>query len=341
MIELITGKPGSGKTYLAVQRMMELPLGKYVVYHNIAGLNPDKFPEPSMIKQIPDDLKTWCCKERQIEWADAVKQKYGRPMLVIIDEAQMVFGEKDSGLKGWLSWHRHLGQDIWLIAQHIKMIHMDYTNLAEYEIRAVRSMVLNMLVYQYRMGGETFKTMRKRRDQRVFKAYRSFDQNEASKTPFKLIWWGAAVCALAVGGFFLIQYQFSSKASEAQAAVAKKGPIAVKESSKSNDAPGGKVKDPWDEISYAGVMGGKIMVQKVGSGSLMDLGVAVRQRYFVVSASANSAVIWLPTGERTINRVPLGVQGDEAEVRDSSLARTKRKDGKENGSLGGNVKYGN
>ena len=114
MIELITGKPGSGKTYLAVMRLLEVPVGKYVIYTNIKGLKPEKFAEPSMVKTIPEEDASWFTKEKQVEWSEAVREKYGRPMLVVIDEAQMIFGEKNQGYKGWLSWHRHLGQDIWL-----------------------------------------------------------------------------------------------------------------------------------------------------------------------------------------------------------------------------------
>lgn len=175
MIEIITGKPGAGKTYLAVMRLLALPLGKYCVYHNIEGLKSECFPEPEMLRYIePDSIQRFVTRKVQDEYAAAVRDKYDRAMLVVIDEAQMLFGEKNEQRKAWLSWHRHLGQDVWLIAQHYKMIHSDYYHLAEYEIRALRSMLLNQMLYQYRVGGEAFKTMRKRKDPKVYAAYASF-----------------------------------------------------------------------------------------------------------------------------------------------------------------------
>ena len=200
MIELITGKPGSGKTYLAVMRMTALPAGKYVVFHNIAGLKPECFPEPAMMKEIPaGSLENWVTRASQEQFAEAVKEKYGRPMLVVIDEAQMLFGERNEQRKSWLSWHRHLGQDVWLIAQHYRMIHSDYYNLCEYEIRALKSLLVNMLIYQYRTGGEAFKTMRKRKDPKVYAAYRSFDASEAQKPAFHLVYWIVGLMVVAIG----------------------------------------------------------------------------------------------------------------------------------------------
>lgn len=339
MIELITGKPGSGKTYMAVQRLMELPLGKYVIWHNIAGLRSEAFPEPSLVKMIPDDVKAWCAKENQIEYAEACKEKYGRPMLVVIDEAQMVFGEKDAGLKGWLSWHRHLGQDIWLIAQHSKMIHTDYVVLAEYEIRAVRSMVLNMLVYQYRIGGETFKTLRRRRDKRVFAAYRSFDQGEVSKPAFKLVYWAVALLLMAVGGFGVLQYGYFGKGAEASQVPVVERVRKGRAVDVVKEVP--KPVDVWEELSFAGVVGSKVLVQEK-SGVLVDLGDVVRKKYMVVNAGARWVDVMTEEGRKTIRKRPvlldnLGDSERGGTVPGSDSQRQRRK---KDGSVGGDGNNG-
>lgn len=342
MIEVITGKPGSGKTYLAVQRMMELPLGKYVIWHNIDGLNAEAFPEPSVVRSIPSDLRSWCQKSNQIEWAEACREKYGRPMLVVIDEAQMTFADKNDGLKGWLSWHRHLGQDIWLICQHSRMLHQDYFNLAEYEIRAVKSLVLNMLVYQYRMGGETFKTIRRRRDRKVFAAYRSFDQTEASKPSFKLVYWGVGLIVLCVGGFFLLQKSFADNAKVYE----DKKPPGQTKGSGSRDrayhqsAAVDKPVDLWETISYSGVVGNRVLVQKLDSGFLTDLGEAVREKYALVEASGRSCVVVTANGRRTVRKLPLLVGKDEALESGGTAPRSKRKRENANGSVSGNGNHG-
>lgn len=311
MIELITGKPGSGKTYLAVQRLLELPVGKYVIWHNIAGLKPEVFPEPHMIKEIPADLKAWGTKENQIEYADACKEKYGRPMLVVIDEAQMVFGEKNADLKAWLSWHRHLGQDIWLIAQHAKMLHQDYVVLAEYEVRAVKSMILNMLVYQFRVGGETFKTARRRKDTRVFQAYRSFDHGEVSKRGFNLLYWSIALGVLALGGFAWVQYGFFSKAEVAVSSVGKglRGDVLRRDEVVSKGRAVEAV-DIWEELSYAGVVGNKVLIQRVKGGKLLDLGDVIGMKYGLVRAGTRSALVVTEQGQRELRRKPLIVESE-------------------------------
>lgn len=319
MIELITGKPGSGKTYLAVQRLLELPVGKYVIWHNIAGLKPEVFPEPHMIKEIPEDVRGWCSKENQIRYAEACREKYGRPMLVVIDEAQMVFGEKDVGLKGWLSWHRHIGQDIWLVAQHAKMIHQDYQVLVEYEVRAVRSVVLNMLVYQYRIGGETFKTARLRREARVFRAYRSFDQGEVSKPGFRMIIWLGVLLVLAVGGFVWLEYGIWGKAEVAS--VPKKEKVRQVMVGQ-HGAPG--VLDVWDSVSFAGVIGAKVLVQSVAGGRLQDLGEVLGERYLVVDASCTRAVVQTASGRHTVRKRSLDGVGTEFLAGGESLPQEKR-----------------
>lgn len=317
MIELITGKPGSGKTYLAVQRMLELPVGKYVIWSNIAGLNVDSFPEPSMFKQIPDDIRHWCQKETQIEYAEACREKYGRPMLVVIDEAQMVFSEKDSGLKGWLSWHRHLGQDIWLIAQHNRMLHQDYVNLAEYEIRALKSSLLNMLVYQYRMGGEAFKTMRRRRDRRVFEAYRSFDQSEVAKASFKLYYWGLAALILVILSVLFFNNRFAAATvgvdRNREKLVGPGSSEKVKSVSPAGVKMAAPVVDKWETLSFAGVLGNKVLVQC--SKGLVDLGDAVEAKYLMLEASSSGCIVWSEGKKRVLRRTDKGRQADEAKER--------------------------
>lgn len=315
MIELITGKPGAGKTYLCVMRLMELPVGKYVIYTNIDGLRSDAFPEPNMVKAIPEDIPIWCTKEKMIKWSDAVKEKYGRSMLIVIDEAQMWFGERNTELKGWLSWHRHLGQDIWLIAQHSRMIHLDYVNLCEYEIRAMKNTIFNMFIYQYRIGGESFKTVRKKRDRKVFDAYRSFDLKEEKKKGSNLVYYcvGFGVTGLLV--FILGVRWFAGKAEASKLPT----PRQVERTVSKKHAPEPKVEepvDPWETIAYAGVVGDRVLVQRISGGGLCDLGEVVHERYGVLNASGRRCELVVAGGKkRVLVRKPLVAPKDEAEER--------------------------
>lgn len=316
MIELITGKPGAGKTYLAVMRLLELPVGKYVVYTNIDGLRADAFPEPNMVKRIESDIPSWCTKANMTKWSEGVQSKYGRNMLIVIDEAQMWFGERNQELKGWLSWHRHLGQDIWLIAQHSRMIHLDYVNLCEYEIRAMKNTIFNMFLYQYRIGGESYRTVRKKTDQKVFGAYKSFDLREEKKKGSNLVYYAIGFGVLGLTLFIGGVKWFSSKAN-ASVPVPLRGVERVKERERVHKKESlAVVVDPWETISYAGVMGNVVLVQRMDGGGLCDLGQVVNERYGVVRSNGKMCEVVTGKGvKRVIHRKSIRVEGDAAEER--------------------------
>lgn len=288
MIEVITGKPGSGKTYLAVLRLMELEKGKYVVFHNIDGLKHEKMPEPEHYRYVPpDDLPQFITRAKQEEYATAVREKYDRAMLVVVDEAQMYFAERNDARKGWLSWHRHLGQDVILICQHYKMIHGDYYNLAEYEIRALKSLLLNQMVYQYRVGGETFKTMRKGKKASVYAAYQSFQGGEVAKRGFKMLYWLGGGVLLVVVLWLLLMRTLGGKVEAATEKKEVKSAKGVSATVKKVDEK--KKSDPWEGCSYQGVMGGRVLVSY--EGALLELSEVVGQKYLLVDAGARGCQV--------------------------------------------------
>ena len=71
--------------------------------------------------------------------------------LFVIDEAHNFFQTKDDVLVWWLTYHRHLYQDIFLITQNLALIDRKYKPLAEYFYKAVPSSLrLNKKVFKYK-----------------------------------------------------------------------------------------------------------------------------------------------------------------------------------------------
>jgi len=308
LIELITGKPGSGKTFLAVQRMLEIEPGQRVIYHNVRGLKPEAFSEPSFVRSIPvEETEKFLTKEYQEEISQAIKEKYNRSMLVVIDEAHEYFGEKTISRNNWMAWHRHLGQDVWLITQDAKRIHICYSVLAEYEIRAIKSVFHKGLMYQYRVGGETFKTMRKKKDPRIFDAYESFQVQEVAKPKFHLAYWCAGGIVLAAALFYLLHNSFGG-AKPVQAASVR-APVRRPVDGQKVEPPKGK----WESISYRGRMGDRISVEY--EGRLCELSEVVGEKYAIIEAGRVRCTVVTGKGERTIERgrtVAVGGNGGHA-----------------------------
>ncbi|WP_323884914.1 zonular occludens toxin domain-containing protein [Aeromonas caviae] len=110
MITLITGRPGSGKSLLAVEMILENATAERIrpLFCNIDGLDFDK------LRCFPlDDPTTW--------------PDLPAGSLVVIDEAQRVMPPRASGAKApahvdFLNEHRHAGLDVILITPDPKLI---------------------------------------------------------------------------------------------------------------------------------------------------------------------------------------------------------------------------
>ena len=125
MITMIAGLPGSGKTYFAVFKALELIERGWIVYHNIEGFQAGNYFE------VDENFS-----EERIRALDRGAGK----CLIIIDECQRFFG---SGIRTppssmyALQYHRHLGVDIWLILQTKWFFSSGFMSLVEryYEAR--------------------------------------------------------------------------------------------------------------------------------------------------------------------------------------------------------------
>lgn len=178
MITLLTGIPGSGKSYMAVHHVSQLK-DQSKVLHNIEGftlgISLDKFSLDKKINKIDvfrksyhesnDDLHGWT---------------------IIIDEAAELFPKqlRDTDVVSFFDYHRHYGIDIFLITQDIKKVSPDITCLAENHYRAASGAsnpIPGFLIYQQMVGGEAVSRKWLRKKKEIFDLYKS-SNNHSSKT---------------------------------------------------------------------------------------------------------------------------------------------------------------
>jgi zona occludens toxin len=185
MVDLLTGVPGSGKTYKAVHHLYDLCLKspkKYKhIYTNINGLDYKKInqlaKEPDYVQPFDfQNLKIEIIQEYDFhqlakvgelhvdDYDDFIKnegiyKKYIHS-LIVIDECHLFFEAKaQDSLIRFLSYHRHFDIDIILITQNKNLIDKKYLSFIETMYVALPSskrlfsfnfMGLNLLKFRYR-----------------------------------------------------------------------------------------------------------------------------------------------------------------------------------------------
>lgn len=206
-VTLLTGVPGAGKSYHAVNQIVDLLKSDadFRILTNIEGLNL----EDSRLITV-----NWSTEDfrysQQVQYLD--QHRGGNNELHVyyfIDEAQRFFPSqlKDQDILYFFEYHRHLGLDICVITQHNKKISYGVAALCDEEIRAVSQMVNpfpGRFFYKRLAGGEYFGKLSLKKKDEVFKAYRSFDAGAGkSKTSYKFPALVAGLLFLFVVAYFL------------------------------------------------------------------------------------------------------------------------------------------
>jgi zona occludens toxin len=222
-IRIIDGVPGTGKTYYAVKHLLD----KYFDYDkSIEDYVPKK--PVTLISNIDDlALDHISLKEEmnaaggvveffKEEYQEQYRHKFESQIVYVIDEAQKLFRKGDRALTpifGYFEYHRHFGQDIYLITQNSRKIATDIVDLVEYVVRAtprIRSMV-GELKYRWISDGERLKTEAFKPDQRVFNCYKSMDAAESEKIKNPIIKTVViALCLAFVLGTFMVTRLYST-----------------------------------------------------------------------------------------------------------------------------------
>ena len=145
MIESYTGTPGCGKTYHAVYEMWEVLKYGGTVITNI----PLTLPKKGLFQRGEYDYNFWETMEitpkRLIDYSEKRRKELGVErlredcILLVIDEAQLLFNCRDWNARGRGEWvkffqlHRKLGYHIVLVTQINKMLDRQIQGLLEYE----------------------------------------------------------------------------------------------------------------------------------------------------------------------------------------------------------------
>ncbi len=153
MIEYDLGVPGSGKTYKAVYSLYsnfginpKLKDSKFVhndvdfAYTNINEIKLDSF-DSGTIKKLDwdlfyDNLTTlhahYTDKKTDSELIELAKNYDLFRCLIIIDECHNYLDRNDKVLIWWLSYHRHLHHQIYLITQNLALVYTKYKSFSEF-----------------------------------------------------------------------------------------------------------------------------------------------------------------------------------------------------------------
>lgn len=280
MITLYSGIPGSGKTYKMVAELSRQK-HRYYVVHNIDGLQEGYLGDYGInfLKYCEDqkiDIVDFFSKEYQIEFSKAVLEKYNRPVLAIIDEAHEWFSVNSKNLKMWLSYHRHLNQDIWLVAHRSTNIPAMYRSFIEVEYRAKSGSFLNIpgyFFYNRILGGQQSGYIKERKSQKIFEIYKSqlIGKVEKKSKPKVMIFLiAAAVLGLAL--FFYIP-QFILADDSMDLKKLKKGPevaadpaVAVGSMEPTVEMAGQTGKSFEDKWAFVGAFAGYVVLEDRDSG---------------------------------------------------------------------------
>lgn len=206
-IYLLTGVPGSGKSYFAVTELKKR-LKDFVVIANIDGLRFDALSELGTIYDLEDFLKDRTAQEFfsntfQEEFTKQIQLKHSKPVCYFIDEFHVAVISSTvrlpADLLHFFAYHRHYGIDIFIITQNLSLIHRQLSDLSAYEVRSKKGVVTEMFIYQYRIQGEVFKTEKLKKDKLIFALYTSFLVTSGKQKTSKLFLYAIVLAFFAIG----------------------------------------------------------------------------------------------------------------------------------------------
>ena len=168
MITYVVGSPGSGKTYFAVYKLWSMFIRKEPIkkgflskilkpkaavnkyLYAYTNINEFKFElDERLIKfdfeAVYSDLSRLYTAYKIEKKSDAELIEMAKPMrlynvLFVVDEIHNFFKAKeDPVLVWWVTYHRHLHQDMYFITQDLTLVNNEYKRVAERFYRAIDS----------------------------------------------------------------------------------------------------------------------------------------------------------------------------------------------------------
>jgi hypothetical protein len=273
MIWLLTGVPGSGKSYFAVDMIngkieqlqkkekisYEEAQKKIKVLHNVDGL------------KVGTTIDSFCA-ERGYDPITVFTNHYHvdnqefRGWLFVVDECQTFFPKnmRHDDVQRFFQLHRHYGIDVVLLSQDYKLICPSISLLSEYQFRAVSDTanpLPGFFMYRQMVGYEEIGRKFKRKKKKVFDLYKTadFDQKQVSKKsrPMLIIF---IICAIlgVFGVLKILSYKDSMNRSEPtqeektyhMMTLEEKKKIAQNRTNQSNSLNDGYISEPQYPESY-------------------------------------------------------------------------------------------
>ncbi len=187
-IRIITGVPGSGKTYFVVHHIWKNYLHdkSLLLVHNIDEL---KIPVSAKIEDAINKVgaEKFFTVEMQEKFLKKLGEQYPErtKFVYVIDECQRWLSRRlkiSNDVYFFFQYHRHLGLDLWLITQDIANLPQEIRDLAEVEICAVpRSLIPFFNLYSQKIKGVHIKSVFRRKLQAVYDLYSHASANEVEQ----------------------------------------------------------------------------------------------------------------------------------------------------------------
>lgn len=190
-IQLLTGVPGSGKSYKAIEHfVLDALRENRLVFHNIEGLGDGN----ACLSAIANYLGKTPHRIRRLlhripeEEVPTFYKSIPKNCLVVVDEAQNYWYARDYQKNGhimeWMSKHRHYGCDFVCITQSPENVDTAIRRLVEFtwRFRKAKDMGFsNAFKYRISLGSseqekDAYKTGVGRYDKRIFAMYKSYDE---------------------------------------------------------------------------------------------------------------------------------------------------------------------
>lgn len=191
MLRLVTGKPGSGKTYYAVSYLTKtycefdhisnewVLKPDYLVISNIDNLRIDHWN----LQKLIDDKGLE--NVFSVDFVESLSKQYKR-VIFIVDECQRYFPAKSeakipNSVWFFFEYHRHYGIDLILCSQHASSVSRRVVNVAETYIEASPQTLRLGPHFRYSLvdvtTGEKISSSLVKPDSSVYLAYRSATVN--------------------------------------------------------------------------------------------------------------------------------------------------------------------
>lgn len=272
-IRIITGVPGSGKSYFFVnylytKQFVNVVPGwkgrfypreldpKTLLLHNIDGLQCGHEVQPDIEKigvdkffNVPYWEKIYLPNlKKQFPAADRV--------ILALDECQMIFPRKQkisNDVLMFFQWSRHIrldatqkesgGVDIWLITQDVKNILSEIVVLAEVHYSAAPRSVMPLVnLYAVRISGQKVSTKKLYKNKKVYALYHGIAQGEADRPSSHFALKLLLILLIFVGALWYFRANFGNPEARAAAAeleqqTEKLDPVPIKNSTETAAIP--------------------------------------------------------------------------------------------------------